>query len=75
MRKTIGGMSHESTIVYYDHIHRAYQARYDDLGYPPIFIESGVGCSGRRTGRGRAAAACCGGRFRPDRLQHHAHRL
>ncbi|MEA3345945.1 MAG: aspartate/glutamate racemase family protein [Chloroflexota bacterium] len=43
MRKTIGiigGMSHESTIVYYEHIHRAYQARYDDLDYPPILIYS-----------------------------------
>lgn len=43
MRKTIGivgGMSYESTIVYYEHIHRAYRARYDDLDYPPILIFS-----------------------------------
>lgn len=43
MRKTIGiigGMTHESTIVYYDHIHQAYRARYNDLDYPPIVIYS-----------------------------------
>jgi aspartate racemase len=43
VRKTIGmigGMSHESTIVYYEHIHQVYRARYDDLDYPPILIYS-----------------------------------
>jgi aspartate racemase len=41
MHRTIGilgGMSPESTTVYYEHITREYTARYGDYGYPEILI-------------------------------------
>jgi aspartate racemase len=41
MHRTIGilgGMSPESTAVYYEHITREYTARYGDYGYPEILI-------------------------------------
>jgi len=43
MHRTIGilgGMSPESTAVYYEHITREYTARYGDYGYPEILIYS-----------------------------------
>lgn len=43
MHRTIGilgGMSPESTVVYYEHITREYTARYGDYGYPEILIYS-----------------------------------
>ena len=36
----LGGMSPESTAVYYEHITREYTARYGDYGYPEILIYS-----------------------------------
>jgi aspartate racemase len=36
----LGGMSPESTILYYEHITRAYTARFGDYGYPEILIYS-----------------------------------
>jgi aspartate/glutamate racemase len=32
----LGGMSPESTTLYYDHITRTYTAQYGDYGYPEI---------------------------------------
>lgn len=43
MKKTIGiigGMSHESTVTYYEHIHAVYRQRFKDFDYPPIVIYS-----------------------------------
>ncbi len=43
MHRTIGilgGMSPESTAIYYEHITREYTARYGDYGYPEILIYS-----------------------------------
>ena len=43
MHRTIGilgGMSPESTAVYYEHITREYTARFGDYGYPEILIYS-----------------------------------
>lgn len=43
MHKTIGiigGMSHESTVTYYEHIHRTYHARFGTIDYPPVIIYS-----------------------------------
>ncbi|NPV06850.1 MAG: aspartate/glutamate racemase family protein [Anaerolineae bacterium] len=43
MRKTIGiigGMSPESTLVYYEHIHWTYRAHHGDVNYPPVVIYS-----------------------------------
>ena len=37
----LGGLSPESTVVYYEHITRTYTARYGDYGYPEILIYSG----------------------------------
>ena len=34
----LGGLSPESTVVYYEHITRTYTARYGDYGYPEILI-------------------------------------
>ena len=34
----LGGMSPESTVLYYEHITRAYTARFGDYGYPEILI-------------------------------------
>jgi len=36
----LGGMSPESTTLYYEHITRKYTAQYDDYGYPEILIYS-----------------------------------
>jgi aspartate racemase len=36
----LGGMSPESTTLYYEHITRTYTARYGDYGYPEILIYS-----------------------------------
>ena len=36
----LGGLSPESTVVYYEHITRTYTARYGDYGYPEILIYS-----------------------------------
>ena len=36
----LGGMSPESTVTYYEHITRAYHARFGDYGYPQIAIYS-----------------------------------
>lgn len=36
----LGGMSPESTTLYYEHITRAYTARHGDYGYPEILIYS-----------------------------------
>ena len=36
----LGGMSPESTVTYYEHIIRAYHARFGDYGYPEIVIYS-----------------------------------
>ena len=36
----LGGMSPESTVLYYEHITRAYTARFGDYGYPEILIYS-----------------------------------
>ena len=36
----LGGMSPESTALYYEHITRTYTARYGDYGYPEILIYS-----------------------------------
>ena len=36
----LGGMSPESTIVYYEHITRTYTERFGDYGYPEILIHS-----------------------------------
>jgi aspartate racemase len=36
----LGGMSPESTALYYEHITRAYTARFGDYGYPEILIYS-----------------------------------
>ena len=36
----LGGMSPESTTLYYEHIPRSYTARYGDYGYPEILIYS-----------------------------------
>jgi aspartate racemase len=43
MHKTIGiigGMSHESTVTYYEHIHRTYYERFGSTDYPIIIIYS-----------------------------------
>jgi len=43
MRKTmgiIGGMSPESTLVYYEHIHRTYRESRHDVNYPTVLIYS-----------------------------------
>ena len=42
MRKIgiLGGMSPESTALYYEHITRTYTARYGDYGYPEVLIYS-----------------------------------
>jgi aspartate racemase len=34
----LGGMSPESTALYYEHITRTYTAQYGDYGYPEILI-------------------------------------
>jgi len=36
----LGGMSPESTTVYYEHITRRYTERFGDYGYPEILIYS-----------------------------------
>jgi aspartate racemase len=36
----LGGLSPESTVVYYEHITRTYTARYGNYGYPEILIYS-----------------------------------
>lgn len=36
----LGGMSPESTVVYYEHITRTYTTRFGDYGYPEILIYS-----------------------------------
>ena len=36
----LGGMSPESTTLYYEHITRTYTARFGDYGYPEILIYS-----------------------------------
>lgn len=36
----LGGMSPESTVVYYEHITRTYTARFGNYGYPEILIYS-----------------------------------
>jgi aspartate racemase len=36
----LGGMSPESTALYYEHITRAYTARHGDYGYPEVLIYS-----------------------------------
>jgi aspartate racemase len=36
----LGGMSPESTVLYYEHITRSYTARFGDYGYPEILIYS-----------------------------------
>jgi len=36
----LGGMSPESTVLYYEHITRAYTTRFGDYGYPEILIYS-----------------------------------
>jgi aspartate racemase len=36
----LGGMSPESTTLYYQHITRTYTARFGDYGYPEILIYS-----------------------------------
>lgn len=36
----LGGMSPESTVLYYEHITRAYTARFGDYGYPEVLIYS-----------------------------------
>ena len=36
----LGGMSPESTAVYYEHITRTYTERFGDFGYPEILIYS-----------------------------------
>ena len=36
----LGGMSPESTTLYYEHITRTYTAQYGDYGYPEILIYS-----------------------------------
>lgn len=38
--KKIGGLSPESTTLYYEHITRTYAARFGDYGYPEILIYS-----------------------------------
>jgi aspartate racemase len=43
MHKTIGivgGMSHESTVAYYEHIHRTYYERFKRIDYPAVVIYS-----------------------------------
>jgi aspartate racemase len=43
MHKTIGiigGMSHESTVTYYEHIHRLYYQRFGRIDYPRVIIYS-----------------------------------
>ncbi len=43
MHKTIGiigGMSHESTVTYYEHIHRTYYERFARIDYPVVVIYS-----------------------------------
>lgn len=35
-----GGMSPESTTLYYEHITRTYTARHGDYGYPEVLIYS-----------------------------------
>ena len=37
---TLGGMSPESTALYYEHITRTYTAQFGDYGYPEILIYS-----------------------------------
>ena len=36
----LGGMSPESTTLYYEHITRTYTARHGDFGYPEVLIYS-----------------------------------
>ena len=36
----LGGMSPESTTLYYEHITRTYTSRFGDYGYPEILIYS-----------------------------------
>jgi aspartate racemase len=36
----LGGMSPESTVLYYEHITRQYTARFGDYGYPEVLIYS-----------------------------------
>lgn len=36
----LGGMSPESTVLYYEHITRGYTARFGDYGYPEVLIYS-----------------------------------
>lgn len=36
----LGGMSPESTVLYYEHITRAYTSRFGDYGYPEVLIYS-----------------------------------
>jgi len=38
--RILGGMSPESTTLYYEHITRTYTARFGDYGYPEILIYS-----------------------------------
>ncbi|UCH97279.1 MAG: amino acid racemase [Candidatus Aminicenantes bacterium] len=36
----LGGMSHESTVVYYDFVHKKYYERYKNYNYPEIVVFS-----------------------------------